>query len=107
VEIYGTAGTILLSGVDLASRATREGGFLRVFRRDGAGSWSASPTVPHFKTGIFHEHVAWAFLAALRTGGPMLAGVEDGLRASAMIDAAYRSARLGCAVAIEFRSPIS
>lgn len=96
IEIYGTEGTILLGGVDIASRPTRESEFLRVFRRDGAGgTWAASPTVPHFKTGVFHEHVAWAFAKALREGGPMPVTLEDGRRAFAMIDAAYRSVRSG------------
>lgn len=94
IEIYGTEGTIVLGGVDIASRPTRESDFLRIFRRDGSG-WTSSPTVPHFKTGIFHEHVAWAFAKALREGGPMPVTLEDGRRAFAMIDAAYRSARTG------------
>lgn len=98
IEIYGTQGTILLGGVDIASRPTRERDFLRVFRREGnGGSWASSPTVPHFKTGIFHEHVAWAFVKALRDGAAMPVTLEDGRRAFAMIEAAYRSARSGCA----------
>jgi len=102
IEIYGTEGTILLGGVDIASRPTRERDFLRVFRREpGGGSWTSSATVPHFKTGIFHEHVAWGFVAALREGGPMPVTLEDGRRAFAMIDAAYRSVRSGCAERIE------
>lgn len=96
IEIYGTDGTILLGGVDIASRPARERDFLRIFRRDGGGgSWSSSPTVPHFKTGIFHEHVAWAFVKALKGGETMPVTLEDGRRAFAMIDAAYRSARSG------------
>lgn len=93
IEIYGTEGTILLGGVDIASRPTRDEGFLRVFRGDGQGGrWTASPTVPHFRTGVFHEHVAWAFLTALEAGGPMPVTVEDGYAAQSMIDAAYRAA---------------
>lgn len=96
IEIYGTEGTILLGGVDIASRPTRESDFLRVFRRrEGGGEWTSSATVPHFKTGVFHEHVAWAFIKALRDKGPMPVTLEDGRRAFAMIDAAYRSARSG------------
>ena len=96
IEIYGTGGTVLLAGVDLASRPTRDSDFLRVFRRDDAGgTWASSATTPHFRTGIFHEHVAWAFADALRHGRPMPVGVDDGLRAFAMIDAAYRAARSG------------
>ena len=51
--------------------------------------------MPHFKTGIFHEHVAWAFLKALKERGPMPVTLEDGRRAFAMIEAAYRSAWSG------------
>ncbi len=90
IEIYGTEGTALLSGVDIASRPTREKDFLTVFKRAGSGgSWSARNVIPHFKTGVFHEYVAWAFADALRTGAPMPATAEDGARAFAMIQAAY------------------
>lgn len=98
IEIYGTEGSILLSGVDIASRLTRERDFLRVFRRsEGGGSWASSDVVPHFKTGVFHEHVAWAFVKALKEGSAMPVTIEDGVRAFAMIDAAYRAASSGCA----------
>jgi predicted dehydrogenase len=93
VEVYGTEGTLLLSGVDLASRPTRQTGFLRLFtRRDG---WRDLDLVPSFRTGVFHEHVAWAFIAALSGEGPMPAGIAEGLAASAMIEAAYRAAASG------------
>ena len=99
IEIYGSKGTILLGGVDIASRPTRDRDFLRIFRSE-TGSWTSSPTVPNFKTGVFHEHVAWGFVEALREGGPMPVTLEDGHRAFAMIDAAYRSARSGRSEAI-------
>lgn len=96
IEIYGTGGTLLLSGVDIASRPTREAGFLSVFEREGERKgWRTSATVPAFKTGVFHEHVAWAFARALATGGPVPVTIADGRRAFAMIDAAYRSAASG------------
>lgn len=100
IEIYGTEGTILLSGVDIASRPARESGFLRIFtHRDG---WSQSGMIPHFKTGIFHEHVAWAFVDALQADKPMSVTLADGHRACAMIEAAYRSAKSGRAEDIHF-----
>ncbi len=106
IEIYGTAGTLLLSGVDLASRDCRDRDFLRVLTRaDGAG-WVASPTVPRFKTGIFHEHVVFAFVEALKAGGPMPVTLDDGQRAFAMIEAAYRAAASGCRQAIGYGGPI-
>lgn len=96
VEIFGTEGAIVLSGVDLASRGARRSGHLRLLRRTADGiEETASTVVPHFETGAFHDHVAWAFVAALRTGGPMPVTVHDGVRAAALIDAAYRSARFG------------
>ena len=102
IEIYGAEGTILLGGVDIASRPNREDGFLRVFRRDGeGGAWSTSPTIPHFKTGVFHEHVAWAFVEALRSGAAMPVTLEDGIAAQAMIDAAYASAASGRRMTLE------
>lgn len=98
IEIYGTEGSILLSGVDIASRPTRDRDFLRIFRRgDGGGSWTASAVVPGFRTGVFHEHVAWAFVKALKDGSPMPVTLEDGLRAFDMIEAAYKAAASGCA----------
>ncbi|MGV3651619.1 MAG: Gfo/Idh/MocA family protein [Devosia sp.] len=103
IEIYGTGGTLLLSGVDIASRPTREAGFLSIFEREGARKgWRTSPTVPVFKTGVFHEHVAWAFAKALVAGAPVPVTIADGRRAFAMIDAAYRSARSGRREAIAY-----
>lgn len=105
IEIYGTRGSLLLSGVDLASRDARETDFLRVLDREEGAGWVASPTVPRFKTGIFHEHVAFAFVEALRRGGPMPVTLDDGLRAFAMIDAAYRAAATGCRQEIDYGGP--
>lgn len=101
IEIYGTEGTILLAGVDLASKATRDADYLRVFRRS-TGAWTSSATVPYFRTGVFHEHVAFAFVEALKHGGPMPVTLDDGLRAAAMIDAAYRSVASGRTERIAF-----
>lgn len=96
IEIYGTEGSILLSGVDIASRPARDEDFLRVFRCGEGKGWSASDIVPSFKTGVFHEYAAWAFVDALKNGGPMPVTIEDGRKAFAMIEAAYRSASTGC-----------
>lgn len=103
IEIYGTKGSLVLSGVDLASRDTREADFLRVYRRASPeAGWVASPTTPHFKTGVFHEHVAFAFVKALQEGGPMPVTAEDGMRAFAMIAAAYRAAASGVRQVIDY-----
>lgn len=106
IEIYGTRGTLLLAGVDLASRDCRDEGFLRVFiRGEAEAGWVASPTVPHFKTGIFHEHVAFAYVEALRKDAAMPVTLDDGQRAFAMIEAAYRAADTGKRQTIDYDGP--
>jgi predicted dehydrogenase len=96
VEVFGTKGTAVLSGVDLASRDVTESGFLKVCRLDGGGRrWQVSPIVPRFKTGGFHQQNALQFLKALVEGTPPPITLADGRGALAMILAAYRSARSG------------
>lgn len=103
IEIYGTTGTLLLSGVDIASRPTRDTGFLRVFRgSEGAQFWEEVDLVPHFKTGVFHEHVAWTFIDCLKTGAPFPTTARDGARAFSMIEAAYAAAGSGQRQTIEY-----
>ena len=97
-------GRILLSGVDIASRPARESGFLRLFTR--ADGWRDLDLVPSFRTGVFHEHVAWAFIAALAEGAALPSGLADGLGASAMIEAAYRAAATGVRQDIVYSEPV-
>jgi predicted dehydrogenase len=96
VEVFGTKGAAVLSGVDLASRDVTESGFLKVCRLDGGERrWQISPIVPRFKTGGFHQQNALQFLQALGEGTPPPITLADGRGALAMILAAYRSARSG------------
>jgi predicted dehydrogenase len=103
IEVYGTQGTLILSGVDIASRPTRDSDFLRVFRgKEGEKAWETVELIPHFKTGVFHEHVAWAFIDCLKTGAPFPTTARDGARAFSMIAAAYTSAESGQSETIEY-----
>jgi myo-inositol 2-dehydrogenase / D-chiro-inositol 1-dehydrogenase len=96
VEVFGTKGAAVLSGVDLASRDLTDAGFLKVCRLDGGPRrWQISPTVPRFKSGGFHQQNALAFLEALAGGKPPPSTFEDGRRSLEMILAAYRSAASG------------
>lgn len=95
VEIYGTEGTALLAGVDLASRDISSGPFLRIFAGDGERRWEESALVPQFKRGQFHHQNAIAFARCLLDGAPPPATIEDGRRALLMIEAAYAAARTG------------
>jgi predicted dehydrogenase len=96
IEIYGTRGTVLVSGVDLASRDITHEGFLRIFRTDAAERrWDIEPITPRFKLGEFHQQNALAFVDCLERGTPPPITLDDGLRAARMIDAAYAAARTG------------
>jgi predicted dehydrogenase len=96
VELYGSEGTALVGGVDLASRDITAGGFLRTFRRtQAAREWVVSPIVPRFKLGQFHHQNAIAFAGALAAKEPPPIRLEDGLNALRMIFAAYESAGTG------------
>jgi predicted dehydrogenase len=102
IELYGTRGTVLVSGVDLASRDITEARFVRIYRTDsGERRWQVEPLVPRFKQGEFHQQNALAFVDCLERGTPSPITVEDGVRAMKMIDAAYTAARAGRTQSIE------
>ena len=96
IELYGTKGTVLVSGIDLASRDITPSGFVRRYR---AGveprEWETVPLTPRFKIGEFHHQNALAFLDALERGVPPPVTLEDGLNAVKMIEAAYAAAASG------------
>jgi predicted dehydrogenase len=101
IELYGTDGTALVGGVDLASRDITQAGFLRVYRRgQEKREWVVSPVVPRFKLGQFHHQNAIAFAQALAAGTRPPIGLEDGIGALRMICAAYDSMRSGSRVVI-------
>lgn len=100
IEIYGTEGSILLSGVDIASRdVAGNPAYLRVATtRDGERRWTISPTVPRFVEGQFHHQNALAFVDSLVDGKTPPIGLADGRGALAMVLAAYEAARRGATV---------
>ena len=116
IEVYGTHGALVLSGVDLGSRALTESGFLKTYfipkGSDTGGQlvlpedkkWTISETIPQFKrdTLTFHKNVASAFVDALVAGDPPPCTYTDGRRASEMIIAAYESAKTGRAQKIVY-----
>ena len=101
IEIYGTGGAAVLSGVDLGSRDVTESGFLKTYRVGQPDKrWQVSPLVPRFKTGGHHHQNALQFIAALRDGTPPPVTLEDGRRALVLIHAAYEAARTGRTVPV-------
>ncbi len=94
--MYGTEGTALLSGVDLASRDFTSPPHLKVFRRgSAAGTWEPSPVATTFGGQRFHQGGPRHFIECLRSGRQPQLGVEEGRRAVEMVLAAYRAAASG------------
>lgn len=96
IELYGTEGTVLVAGVDLASRDITHDGYVRRFRNDQPERrWQVVPITPRFKLGAFHEQNAAVFLDCIEHGTPPPVSIDDGVRAFRMINAAYEAARTG------------
>ncbi len=95
IELYGTQGTLLVSGVDLASRDITPAAFVRRYRQGNERAWEEIDLVPRFKRGEFHHQNALAFVDALAAGAPPPIPLAAGLAAGRMIDAAYRAAASG------------
>jgi len=96
VEVYGTKGSALLAGVDLASRDFSTTPYLKVFHRTGElGKWKGSETIPYFKQGNFHQQGPKRFIEWLRTGAEPITGAEEARLSVAMILTAYRAAATG------------
>lgn len=103
IELYGTKGSALLSGVDLASKDFSKLPFLKVFRQgEERGGWNGSATTPYFKQGNFHQQGPLYFLACVRGGQTPVVGLDDGRKSLEMILAAYRAAHTKQAQKIRF-----
>jgi myo-inositol 2-dehydrogenase/D-chiro-inositol 1-dehydrogenase len=94
VEIYGTEGTALLSGVDLASRNLSGSAYLKIASA-GAFEWEPLDVTPSFVSGRFHHAVATTFIDCLAQAIEPPSSVIDGRAALAIVLAAYESARTG------------
>lgn len=96
IEIFGTEGSAVLTGVDLASREFAQAPYLRVFQRgEERGVWQGSPTVPNFRTGHFHQNGPLHFLRYLRGEAEPVVALDEGWKSLAMIEAAYAAASTG------------
>ncbi len=96
VEVHGTLGVAILSGVDLASRDLATAPFLKVaFHGDRA--FTNIDVVPGFHAGkaSYHGKSVDEFISALRIGTDPPVTLENGWRAVALIEGAYRSISSG------------
>ncbi|PAQ05009.1 Gfo/Idh/MocA family protein [Mesorhizobium temperatum] len=101
VEVYGSEATVLLAGVDLASRNLCGPSYLRL-ARNGAVGWETLDVVPRFVAGGFHHAVASAFVDYMLGVSDAPSSVLDGKAALAIVVAAYESARNGASVTIRY-----
>jgi myo-inositol 2-dehydrogenase / D-chiro-inositol 1-dehydrogenase len=102
IEVYGTQGSAILSGVDLASRDFSATPFLRTFRRGSErGRWHGSQTRPLFQQGEFHHQGPLHFIDCLVSKKEPVVSLEDGWKSVAMVEAAYRAASTGQAQEID------
>lgn len=96
IEVFGSSGTAVLSGVDLASRDFASPPYLRFFRdKREERRWEGSETTPSFTIGDFHQEVARQFIGCLCDGREPTVGLVEGRAALAMILTAYRAAETG------------
>jgi myo-inositol 2-dehydrogenase / D-chiro-inositol 1-dehydrogenase len=103
VEVYGTGGSAIISGVDLASRDLSRAPFLKYYRRGGSReSWQASPVVPRFQQGEFHHQGPRHFVECLAGEAEPVVSLEDGWKSLAMVEAAYRAAQTGQVQQLDF-----
>jgi len=103
IEVYGTEGSAILTGVDLASRDFSSSPYLRFFHYDDErGTWRTSDETPAFKKGYFHQHGPLHFLKALRGEVEPVVSLDEGWKSLAMIEAAYRAADTGQAQKLDF-----
>ena len=108
VEVFGTRGSAIISGVDLASRDVTDSGFLKVcilseenLSDPTTRRWQVSPLTPGFKTTPkFHQLNPLEFIDALVEGRPAANSMHDGRRSLEMILCAYQAAAAGQTVTI-------
>jgi myo-inositol 2-dehydrogenase / D-chiro-inositol 1-dehydrogenase len=103
VEVYGTEGSAIISGVDLASRDLSRPPYLKYYRIGSSReSWQASPVVPRFQQGEFHHQGPLHFIECLAGRAEPIVSLEDGWKSLAMIEAAYQAARTGQVQQLDF-----
>ena len=103
IEIYGTGGSAILSGVDLASRDFSSAPFLKFHRHgDPREQWDGSETVPYFRQGNFHQQGPLYFLRCISEGIAPVATLQEGLQSLMIVEAGYEAARTGIAQRLDF-----
>jgi len=98
VEITGSEGTVIVEQDRVVSVQLRTPVPGPPLQEDGDANASATSPVVADVRG--HRRVLEDFLSAVRTGAPPLCDGRDGRRSVELVEAMYRSARLGAPVAV-------
>ena len=94
VEVYGTQGVALLSGVDLASRELAQPPYLKFYTQgEPRTNWQGSSIRPKFQGPDFHYGGLLHFIECLRNGQQPVVSFEEGWKSLAMILASYQAAQ--------------
>jgi myo-inositol 2-dehydrogenase / D-chiro-inositol 1-dehydrogenase len=103
VEVYGTNGAALLSGVDLASKELSQAPFLKFYKRGAPRTgWQGSDIRPKFQGPDFHYGGPHFFIECLRDGREPIVRFEDGWKSLAMVLASYEAAQSGQLQELDF-----
>jgi myo-inositol 2-dehydrogenase/D-chiro-inositol 1-dehydrogenase len=106
VEVYGTLGVAIMSGVDLGSRELASAPFLKTALH-GEEEFTGRSVVPGFREGkaSYHGKAVHQFIKTLTQDAPLLVSFEDGWKAVAMIEAAYSAIATGSKTDLPTRLP--
>lgn len=103
VEVYGTEGTAIISGTDMASREFSQEPYFKYFllqtERDG---WKDGGITPDFKQGYFHQKCPHHFIEYLKGRGPAIVDIDHALKTLLMAEKAYESSRTHQEIKLEF-----
>ena len=103
IEIYGTKGSAILSGVDLASREFSRPPFLKVYLKGNErGIWRGSNKEPYFRQGNFHQQGPLHFIDCIRKGKEPVITLDEGRKSLVIVEAGYRSFQTGQAQDLDF-----
>ena len=103
VEVYGTEGTAIISGVDMASREFSSAPYFKFFLHGAERTgWKDGGVIPDFSLGYFHQKCPHHFIQYLLGNEPATVSLDQGLKALLLAEKAYESSRKHQELPLEF-----
>ncbi|MBN2048080.1 MAG: Gfo/Idh/MocA family oxidoreductase [Anaerolineaceae bacterium] len=97
VEVYGTKGTAIISGTDIASKPFPRAPMFKYFLfeddKERGNGWVDSEITPDFVTGFFHQKCTDPFIQYLKGEAEALLSVDEAIKTLDMAEKAYLSAK--------------